>query len=251
MSKSTTPSAGMPDARLLAGWARRYAKSRTISFLVQWVFIVMMVTAIGLSAQFAQQAQRAGELKTLYASSAITILAFFALAWFSVSQRGGVLIWRITQWLYGAEGYVSDGEDESRPMPWWVTALTGALLLYHLAGALLVSFGALPLQSLQPYSALYMSPYIAMMILYQRLGAWAWCWPVLYAVHAVLLEFTSLPWSVTGQWEMLNLAAPIFGYGLVSILLGHLYNRFALYQLRRIARAQIPEMPDAPGDGGQ
>jgi hypothetical protein len=244
MPKHDTSAGAAAEARLLAGWARRYAKSRTISFLVQWVFIVLLVTAIGFSAQYAHDAQRAHALGKLYAAVTVMILAFFGLAWFSVSSRGGAIIWRITQWLYGAEGYVSDDED-ARPAPWWVSALTAGLVLYHLAGALLVTFGHLPMRTLQPFSALYMSPYIALMIFHQRLGAWAWCWPVLYAVHAALLQFTELPLRFAGKFELLNLAVPVFGYGLVSILVGHAYNRFALYQLRRIARRSL----DSAGGG--
>lgn len=248
MSSQPRSPRGEAETRRLAGWARRYAKSRTISFLVQWVFIVLLVTAIGFSAQFAHRAQRTGDAQTLYVAVAAMLLAFFGLAWFSVSPRGGALIWRITGWIYGAEGYVSDDAEEARPSPWWVSALTGGLVLYHLVGALLVTFGKLPMQDLQPFSALYMSPYIALMILHQRLGGWAWCWPVLYAAHAAMLHFTDLPLRFAGQWDVLNLAVPVFGYGLISILVGHAYNRFALYQLRRIARAEFPELPADSGE---
>ena len=36
------------DARQLAKWAERYARSRTIPFLVQWVFIVLLVIVLAV-----------------------------------------------------------------------------------------------------------------------------------------------------------------------------------------------------------
>ena len=112
---------GSVDSQLIAGWARRYAKSRTISFLVQWIFIVLLIVAIGLATEFTNEAYREGRLGALYFSVIVMVLAFSGLAWFSVSARGGEVIWRITQWLYGREGYVSDSA-EVPASPWWITA---------------------------------------------------------------------------------------------------------------------------------
>ena len=121
-------------------------------------------------------------------------------------------------------------------------------MVYHLLGALLVTFRHISAEAMQPFSALYMVPYIVVMILYQRLGFWAWFWPVLYGIHAVLLQFTDLPIRFSGGLEMLNLAVPVFGYGLISILVGHAYSRFALWKLKTIAQSSFPDTP--PDSGG-
>ena len=237
------------DPRLIIRWARRYARSRTISFLVQWVVIVSMIIAIGVATALTNLASRQESQVLFYVSVVTMIASIVTLTWFSVSKWGGEVIWRITQWLYGREGYVSyDGERNDGPTPLWMTGLGGGLVVYHLVGALLVSFGYLQLKHMQPYSAAYMAPFLIIMILYQRLGFWAWIWPILYALHGVVLA-AGVAVGFRGQWQLLNMVVPVFGYGLAAILIGHLYSRFALRQLKRLARSGLPaDMDDAAED---
>lgn len=231
------------DPRLIMRWARRYAKSRTISFLVQWVFIVVMVLAIGVAGSLTNIAHRSNNMVLFGISVVAMVVTILALMWFSVSKWGGELIWRITQWLYGEEGYVSYlGDREDGPTPWWVTALGGGLVVYHLIGALLVSFNYLYIRNMQPFSAAYMVPFLGAMIVYQRLGFWAWIWPVLYGVHAVLIVLGIGP-ALYGPWQVLTMIVSVFGCGLVAILVGHAYSRFALWQLKRLARSGLPDTP--------
>ena len=229
------------DPRLMVQWARRYAKSRTISFLVQWVFIMVMVFVIAVAASLTQLAQISGNTPLFTLSIAAMGLAIVVLTWFSISPWGGELIWKITQWLYGAEGYVAvSSERDKYPTPWWLTAVGGGLVIYHLTGAILVGFGYLSLEYMQPYSALYMTPFLIILILYQQLGFWAWIWPVLYTGHALLLMAGMNPLPLRGEWALFHLVLPVFGYGLLAILSGHFYSRFALWQLKRIARRGLP-----------
>lgn len=234
------------DPRLIVLWARRYAKSRTISFLVQWVFIMLMVCVVGLAAALTNMAHYTGNMVLFWGSISLMVAAILSLSWFSFSPWGGEAIWRITQWLYGKEGYVAyAGESETTSLPGWLTALGGGLVAYHLAGALAVSFNYRFIHYLQPYSALYMTPFLCVLIVYQRLGLWAWIWPVLYAAHAALLLWGA-PIEFRGQWQMMNLIFPVFGYGLVAILVGHAYSRYALWRLKRVARCGLSE--DGPGE---
>lgn len=228
------------DPRLIMRWARRYAKSRTISFLVQWVFIVAMVVIIGVTANLTSLSYRQENMGLFSVSVAAMFLSIIALTWFSVSPWGGELIYRITQWLYGAEGYVEYTADQHKgPIPLWLSALGGGLVIYHLVGALLVSFRWLNFEYMQPYSALYMAPFLMVLILYQGLGWWAWIWPFLYAVHAILM-LLGYPVSFHGRWMILNMVVPVFAYGLFAILVGHAYSRWALWNLKRVARQGLP-----------
>lgn len=251
------------DPRLIVRWAQRYARSRTISFLVQWVFIVAMVMLIAIAAALTNKTYHPETMGLFYACIIAMGLSILGLTWFSVSKWGGDLIWRITQWLYGEEGYAAYlGDRDDGPTPWWVTALGGGLVVYHLIGAILVSFRILPLAYLQPFSAAYMAPFLVLMILYQRLGFWAWIWPLLYGAHGMLLVMGA-PIGFPGQWQLLNMVVPVFGYGLIAILIGHFYSRFALRQLKRLTRDGLIDAPaeddDAPpqqsgendGPGGQ
>jgi hypothetical protein len=58
-------------------------------------------------------------------------------------------------------------------------------------------------------------------------------WPVLYALHAVLL-LSGAPILFEDKWEVLNMLLPVFGYGMLSFLAGHLYSRIALRRLRHL-----------------
>ncbi len=237
------------DPRLMVRWARQYAKSRTISFLVQWVFIVVMVLSIGVAGSLTNIAYRAGNMGLFSGAVVIMVVAILVLTWFSISKWGSDLIWSITQWLYGEEGYVSYTEDHGdQGLPLWLTALGGGLVVYHLFGALLISFGYLHLQYMQPFSAAYMVPFLAIMIGYQRLGFWAWFWPILYGLHAVLL-LKGYPLSFPGQWKLMDMVVSVFGCGLVAILTGHIYSRFALWKLKRLVQSGLPASTDSdPGD---
>lgn len=230
------------DPRQIVLWARRYAQSRTISFLVQWVFIVVMVLAIGLAAGLTQMAHDQGRMGLFTLSVGAMVLTALLMLWFSVSRWSSDLIFSITNWLYGREGYAtwSGSSDKEEALPLWLTGLSGGLLAYHLLGALLISFNYMSIRHLQPWSALYMTPYLVIMVLYQRLGFWAWIWPVLYGIHGFLLYF-GLSLRFGREYELLNIVVPIFGYGLVAILTGHLYSRYALLKLKTLTRHAIPD----------
>lgn len=237
------------DPRQIMRWARRYAKSRTISFLVQWLFIVAMVMTIGLASTFTSMAYEQGNTVLLTFSVAMMGLAIGILTWFSVSPWGSEIIWRVTNWFYGSEGYASySGDRASRAMPLWMTTLGGGLVIYHLVLAIFVSFHWLRPDNMQPASALYMSPFLAIMIRYQDLGFWAWIWPVLYGVHAVLVVM-GYPLLLHGNLQLLNMIGPVFGYGLVAILVGHGFSRFALWKLKSLARKGLPPETDSQGEG--
>jgi len=238
------------DPRQIVRWARRYAQSRTISFLVQWVFIVIMVMCIGIAASLTQMAHQQGKTVTFTLSVIFMLIAAVALVWFSMSRWSGELVFSITNWLYGREGYVSySGPGQEKPLPLWLTGLGGGLLAYHLVGALLISFNYISIKYMQPWSAAYMTPYLILMVVYQKLGFWAWLWPVLYGLHAIGLML-GLPIRFGIELELLNIVAPIFGYGLIAILTGHLYSRYALWKLKSLTRGTIPGYDDeVPPDG--
>jgi len=230
------------DPRTVARWAARYARSRTISFLVQWVLVVFMVAAIGVAAGLTSSAYEQGNFGIFTLSIALMAVVFLAMAWFSLSQWGAELVWTITLWWYGEEGYAEAAGRQ--PIPGWLTALGGGLVAYHLAGAMLVSFGLLRLQWLQPFSALYMTPYLCALIVRQRLGWWAWLWPALYGIHALALLWGA-PLRFPPPWRLLDLIVPVFGYGLLAILAGHLYSRYALYKLKQLTRSVAADLESA------
>jgi MFS family permease len=239
VSPQQRPQKHFSDPREIAKWASRYAKSRTIPFLVQWVFIVLIGAIIAGIVYFTFMAYRTENFRWILLCAAGIVGMVIALTWFAVPKWGGERIFRISQWVYGEEGYAEyrgGSMDEDISAPWWIYLLGAGLVLWHLLGTVLVAHRSLPLEYMQPFSALYMVPFFLMMSLSQRLGFWALIWPALYGLHAVLI-LLHVPIRFTEvHLEVLNMIVPIFGYGLIAILVGHGYSRYALYRLKSIVR---------------
>jgi hypothetical protein len=72
---------------------------------------------------------------------------------------------------------------------------------------------------------------------------------VLYGAHAILL-LAGAPVAFPPRWHMLDLVVPVFGYGLIAILVGHMYSRYALRKLQRIARSGLDPTAEEPQDDG-
>ncbi len=225
------------DPRQIAKWAERYARSRTLPFLVQWVFIVGLVGMIAGLAHITVRAYQTHHRNLLWLCIAAVATATILLTWFSVSKWGGSLIWRISQRLYGREGYAAyGGSERAKAMrrAWWMMLVGLGLAVYHMALALLVGLRYVSVEYIQPWSALYMVPFLALMVVTQGLGFWAWVWPALYALHAAAI-LAGAP-HFTGRWFAFDVLVPIFGYGLISIIIGHFYSRYALRRLKALAR---------------
>lgn len=245
------PPVKQPDPREIAKWAEQYARSRTIPFLVQWVFIVALVLVIGTLAYVAIAAYQTHHTKLMWTCMGVIALTTLALMWFSAAKWGGEQIWRISQWLYGKEGYAAySGGDRAQRMrrAWWLPVVCGGLGVYVFVIAILAGLRHLPMSYIQPLLALYMVPFLSVMIVTQRLGVWAWVWPLLYGLHAVAI-LAGAP-QLTDKWFpfgiLFDILAPIFGYGLIALVAGHVYSRYALRRLKALVRSGMAEDGEPP-----
>ena len=95
----------------------------------------------------------------------------------------------------------------------------------------------IPTQYMQPISALYGVPFLIGMWFLQRplSGYVALLWPALISIHAILI-LAGAPILFTGRWEALNMLIPMFGYGMLTGLLSHLYSRVALRRLKKLTQ---------------
>lgn len=232
------PQSRPDDPREIAKWAKRYARSRTIPFLIQWVFIVALVVIIGVLLQLTLTAYRTHHTRLVWFGMAVVAITTATLTWVSAAKSGGERIWRISQWFYGKEGYAAYAGDDvaiKRLRSRWMPLAAVGLAAFHLVLTILIGLRRLPVEYLQPVSALYMVPFLSLMVISQRLGFWGWVWPALYALHAVAL-LTGFPIHFSGQWFAFDILVPIFGYGLISIVVGHIYSRYALRRLKALTR---------------
>ena len=92
---------------------------------------------------------------------------------------------------------------------------------------------------MQPVSALYVVPFMVFLYFWQRpkIGHLALLWPTLYGIHAVLIV-VGVPILFTGNLIPLNMILPVFGYGFLTYIIGHIYSRYALKKLKEAAHLE-------------
>jgi len=235
--------------RGIAGWARTYARNRTLSVAVAMVAFLGGCALFGGLSLLAAWAYKAGH--SLLAAGAIAALAVFAVWWIWFCFVGAArLLPRVTERLYRTEGQVSigaprEGEQGCPPVSLWVA------LVFSLCVAASVVLGVLditPIRYMQPISALYCVPFLC--YLSARIGKagspFMLLWPALYGLHAVLIVAGAPVYFE--RWEALNMLVPVAGYGLLAAVAGHVYSRVALRRLR--ALAQSPTLADEERGAG-
>ena len=224
------------EARGIEKWARRYAQHRTLPVLVFYAVFLIMAAAIGIPSYFAGKTYRAGQMVWFGVCIAVLVPATALLIWLSVPWWGGKKLQEFALGLYGKEGLAGRFSfPERRKMPRWFPAVIGAFMVC-VAGSVLLGFrGYLPDDYMQPISAIYCVPFLAFLIAWLRMPLLAWLWPVLYALHAILMV-AGAPIRFAGSWQSLNMLLPTAGYGFLAAFIGHLYSRYALRKLKKLSR---------------
>jgi hypothetical protein len=229
-----------PEANLreIAAWSRRYAQNRTVPVLVGLLVFVVVAVAIGGSSYFAGWVFLAGHRAWAPLAVALLALALALQAWL-ISRHSQRFIQRISDRVYQSEGQASLQVCGTPRRGDKVIPLAFVLCVTVSVGLGLA--GTLPLHYMQPISAIYFVPFLILLSHRFRgaISPFAHLWPGLYALHAVLL-LLGVPIYFSGRLETLNMLLPTIGYGLVAALAGHIYSRFALRKLRRLA-AVAPE----------
>jgi hypothetical protein len=144
---------------------------------------------------------------------------------------------RATSWLYRHEGEVSLCPTPPTQRPRRQALVAGLLVGLPLL-ALIIVAAYVPPRYIQPLTALWAVPFLVGLWLLQRaqMSAVVLLWPVLYAIHAVLI-LAGVPLVFSGSLQGLNVLAPMLGYGLLTGIIAHLYSRYALTRLRKLATA--------------
>jgi hypothetical protein len=213
--------------------------------VVFMVFFVALSAAIGGPSYLAGEAYRSGNMPLFWASIALLVPAFAALIYFSNPFWGGRLMERVVQRLYAGEGRVAfscPGEGKKA----WGLVLLEFLGICVIASVVTGFVIEIPTRYMQPISALYVVPFLVGLWFLMRpmAGYAALLWPLLYAIHAILIV-SGAPILFTGPWEGLNMLLPMAGYGMLSGLVSHLYSRVALGQLKALTQTD-PTGGDQP-----
>ena len=227
------------NVREIPKWTRRYAQSRSIPRILSIVMAVIVCAAIFGPYFLAAAAYHSGNTTLLVIAIVILALVFTSLVFFSVPRWGGKWIKRMEQRLYASEGSVaisSPDESKKRTAVFERVAVPFACVMSVVF--LLGSLGFFSMEYIQPVSAVYIVPSLVFMMIRMRrvTGFMPLLWPALYALHAILVVAgVPIQFRFGGKLMGLNMLIPMAGYGILSGLVGHIYNRFALHKLKRIA----------------
>jgi len=231
---------GPHEARQINKWTVRYAQNRTIPVLV-FLIVFVILYAVGGAASYLAGAAFLSEQMFWFWALILFLLGVWVptIIFFSI-PKGGRFIERISMRLYGREGVVTLAPSRHTSEHRWVALVAGGLFgTCTMASVILGMLGCFPVVYMQPISALYVVPFLVFLSWWMRpmVSLLSLLWPALYALHAILvvagvpIQFTS------GPGQSLNMLIPVFGYGILGGLAGHMYSRFALRKLKRLAAA--------------
>jgi hypothetical protein len=241
----------LDETRQIQRWVRRYAQNRSLPVAVGLLIYVILFLAISLSSYWAGVAYRDGNTTLLAFCIGALTLALAATVYLAVPWWGGRRLQQVGNRLYAEEGQVTISSQHTK-RTWIVASLGLAFGACVVVSVILGVLGYLPTGKYsQPISALYVVPFLVALYYLMRpaVGSIALLWPLLYALHAVLI-LADVPIVFTGRWEALNMLIPTVGYGLVTSLAGHLYSRWALHSVRTIVSQQL-DRAELVQDGDQ
>ncbi len=221
-------------------WTHKYAQNRTFPVLIALVINLCLFAGIAIPSYFGGKAYRSGNLVLFWICNSVLAVTMVSLFFFCVPKWGGRLIERISRRLYGKEGVVTLAPQIRTKKHKWLGLVVALVFACCVVGSVqLGTRGYIPIEYMQPVSALYVVPFLVFLTIWQRpvVGPLSLLWPTLYALHAILIV-AGVPILFHKSWTALNMLIPIAGYGILCGLLGHLYSRYALKKLKTAAHLQ-------------
>ena len=228
------------DLRQIPKWARRYAQNRTLPVLVSLLIFLIFSVAIGGLSYLTAWAFKSGFRALAAVCGLLLCASLVSLLWFSFVGGAKVIV-RISQRVYRSEGEVFVGPRPEKAFRKVHPAIW--LFPFCVFGEVMLGImGFLPIRLMQPISAVYCVPFMVYLSIKLRgVGSpFMLLWPLLYGLHAILLV-AGVPIYFSGKLQALNMLIPVAGYGLIAVLAGHIYSRFALMRLRQLSASPEEE----------
>lgn len=233
---------GHGDPREIGKWARVYAQNRSLPMVAWFTMCVAVGLPIGGGSCLAAWAYRDGHVVLFVIGLMLALAGLAACTYIAIPWWGGKRFEEFAKHLYDREGNaVIQRPDEQG----WRKTVVGLMLIGFLAciavSAQLEIHGYFPHKYQQPVTAIFAVPLLIVLWMLMRPGVgWlALLWPLLFGVHALLI-LAGAPIVFTGGWNSLNVGLPVVGYGLLTAIIGHLYSRFALRKVKRLAQMGLP-----------
>ena len=224
-------------------WTRKYAQNRTLTTLVLIVMIGLFAMVISTLTSLVIIGFQRG-IMILAGIGIVALAAIFIFLFMFIRKYGGknrgLIDQQIDQWIYGREGTPSMPLPKTTKKMKWLDGILGAVVCICFLGTMYFGMeGYIAFKYIQPISALYLVPFLVFEYFVQRprLGPLVLICPILYTIHAILI-LAGVPIFFTGNFCIMNLFLPVFGYTFLAYVIGHVYSRYALKKLKTAAHLQ-------------
>jgi len=232
-------------------WTRKYAQNRTLTILVLIVmtalFGMLVAFLVGFPLALAVAGFRKGNIVLGCVGTAVLVAVLAAIVKFYIfifakfgGKNKGLLDQIIDRWIYGKEGAASMPQPKLSKKAKRLDIVVGIVYMVCLIGSMELGMtGYIPVKYLLPFMALFVVPFgvYQYYVLWPRLGPVLLIFPILYAIHAILI-LAGVPIFFTGIFAVpLNMLLPLI-YTLLTYMIGHLYSRYALKKLKTAAHFQ-------------
>lgn len=232
-------------------WARRYSQNRTLTVLVLLLIVCLfgmffaLFTSVALAfimAAFRKENMILGCVGIAVLVTVLIVMAKFYMYIFKKygGKNKGLLDQKVDQWVYGREGSALMPQPQFSKKRKVLDAVIGIVFIVLLIGTInLAMSGYIPIELHLPIMALFVVPFgiYQYFVMKPRLGPLLLLFPILFAIHA-LLVFAGLPIFFTGTFGVpLNILLTLI-YDLLAYIIAHIYSRYALKKLKDITHLQ-------------
>jgi MFS family permease len=232
-------------------WARKYAQNRTLTILVltaMTALLGMFIAAlVGFPLALAVIGFWKGKTVLGCIGTAVLVAVLVAIVKFYIfmfakfgGKNKGLLDQIIDRWIYRREGFTSMPQPKLSKKRKCLDIFVGIAYMVCLLGSMELGMsGYIEVKYILPLMALFVVPFgvYQYFTLWPRLGPVLLLFPILYAVHAILI-IAGVPIFFTGIFAVpLNMLLPLI-YTLLTYMIGHFYSRYALKKLKGITHLE-------------
>jgi hypothetical protein len=220
-------------------WTRKYAQNRTLTVLVLIIMACLISFVFGIPVFLIWL----GFLKSNIILAGVGIALLVPISIFYIifiskfgGKNKGLIDQKVDKWIYGNEGTASMPMLEMTKKKKWVDIVVGIVYMACILGSTyLAMLDYIPVKYMLPIMALFVVPFgvYQYFIMRPRLGPVLLIFPILYAIHAILI-IAGVPIFFAGTFAVpLNMFL-ILVYNFLAFIIGHLYSRYALKKLKSI-----------------
>jgi hypothetical protein len=232
-------------------WTRKYAQNRTLTIFVliamTALFGMFIAVLVGFPLALAVTGFWKGNMLLGCVGTAVLIAVLAAIVKFYIfifakfgGKNKGLLDQIIDRWIYGHEGSASMPQPKLTKKRKFLDIFAGIVYMVCILGSMqLAMLGYIPVKYILPLMSLFVVPFgvYQYFILWPRLGPVLLIFPILYAIHAILI-IAGVPIFFTGIFAVpLNMFLPLI-YSFLAYVIGHLYSRYALKKLKGLTHLE-------------